>query len=98
MWFENTVEFVQNEAWLHGARQAVGVKTKYLVQILAVVDDQGGVDGLTALGGSSATRKNGVAFALGKFQSRMNILDGFWDQDTFRHDLINRSVRCILAA
>jgi hypothetical protein len=98
MGLEKGVELIQHHPRLDGNPQLLSVKFQDRVQPFAVVDDERGADGLPALRGARATRKNGN-FGVGRDgDCRQGIRFGFRHHDADRFDLVNRGIGAIAAA
>ena len=92
VWFEGGVQVVEHDAGLHRDRSLLGIQVQNLPQMLAVVDDQTGAHGLTALTGAAATGYQGHAHATANVQRGHHILAAGGHQDAHGHLLVSGGV------
>ena len=95
---EPAVEFVEHDAGLDHAAAAGDVELDHLVEIFRAVDDQRRVDGLAALRGAAAARRDRHAFLPRDRNRPTGFLDRARRDHAHRHDLIVRRVGGVAAA
>ncbi len=91
------IEMIEDYPGFHrdGARRRI--ETDDLVQPFAVVDHQRLANGLSALAGTGATRKNRHVVVAGDVQRQQQIILIAGHHHTNRHDLIDRGIGCVSA-
>ena len=95
---ELAVELVEHDAGLDHAAAAGDVELDHIVEIFRAVDDQRGVDGLAALRGAAAARRDRHALLPRDRNRPRRLVDAARRHHAHRHDLIVRGVGGVAAA
>ena len=95
---EPAVELVQHQTRFDPNGRRGGVEITDPVEILAVVHDQRGADGLPDLRGTATARQHRYAGLGRDLQGRQHVLPVAWNHYPDRLDLVNRRVGAVAAA
>ena len=98
MLLELAVEVVEHDAGLDHAGPVFDVEREDAVQVLGEIDDDAVVDGLAALRGAAAARRDDPSVVAGDRQRAQRLVHGTGDHDAERHDLVERGVGGVAAA
>ena len=96
--FELPVEVVEHDAGLDHARAVLDVERDDAVEVFGEVDDDAVIDGLAALRGAAAARRDDPPVVAGDRERPQRLVHGPGDHDPGGHDLIERGVGGIAAA
>ena len=98
MLLELPVEVVEHDARLDHARAVLDVERDDAVEVFGEVDDDAVIDGLAALRGAAAARRDDPPVVAGDRQRPQRLVHGPGNHDPGGHDLIERGVGGIAAA
>ncbi len=91
------VEIVEHDAGLDRADAVLEIEREDAVQVLGDVDDDAVIDGLAALRGAAAARRDGPSLVAGDLKRPQRLVHGAGDDHTGRHDLVERGIGRITA-
>ncbi len=92
------VQFIEHDAGLDDATSVVDIELQHLVEMFGAIDDQRRVDGLPALRGAAAARRDGNALLPRDRNRPIGFVYRARRHHAHRHDLIVRGVGGIAAA
>jgi len=95
---ELTVEIVEHDSRLDHAGSALRVERDDAVEMFGEVDDDAVIDGLAALRGAAAARRDGPPGVAGNRQRPQRLVDAARHHHAGRHDLVERGIGGVAAA
>ena len=98
MLLELAVEVVEHDPRFDHAGAAFDVEGDNPIQVFGKIDDDAVIDGLAALRGAAAARRDDPPLVAGNRQCAQRLVHGSGDHDARRHDLVERRVGGVSAA
>jgi len=92
------VEIVEHDAGFDDAGLVLDIERDQAVEVFGEVDDDAVIDGLAALRGAAAARRDLAACVARDRKRAQRLVGRARDHDGFRHDLVERGIGGITAA